>query len=211
MDTILWIRRIRLTLAIIACAALLVLAYGGFELVRNSGDLHAVSGSRLRMRLDEFWPPGVDVAKISHASVATHSSIDSGTMFLCFDAEPETVRKWVEFLRQNNFKEAFGLNDFEKYQCETREQQLDSIPFHRASGAIPEWWLPTGGTVSAFETMVWYRDSDSGAGRGKYLQFDERTNRCWIFVYTCQHNLLWLRGDEKGVSEFAEPQTQENH
>ena len=42
--------------------------------------------------------------------------------------------------------------------------------------------------------MVWYVDGHSGTGRATYSAFDDAKGVPWIYRYTCQHDILWQRG-----------------
>ncbi|WP_146523603.1 hypothetical protein [Stieleria varia] len=154
----------------------------------------------MRVRLGQFWPDGLQERFVTRGYVSSDWSIDSSSTFIRFDADLPAVAQWRAFLRTDNYASAVSLDNKDDRWCEVREQRCASIPLSSLTGEVPAWWNPTGDICDTFETMVWYDQIDSGVGRGNYLQYDPNTSTAWVYSYSCQHDLLWDRGDGAPVA-----------
>lgn len=162
----------------------------------DSRELKDVSGAKLQASLRDWWPNQFSSSDVTHAFILENGAIDSFSTFIRFETRRDAALKWIDFLRSSNTTTASELDKLGDRQCETRESIPDQIPLNEFTGEVPEWWKPSGEVLGAFETMVWYGETNSGVGRGNYIQFDANTNQCWVYSYTSQHDLLWQRGKQ---------------
>jgi hypothetical protein len=192
MQYIVLIRRIRLALSFVAIAFVLLLCSGVFEMATTLGGFVNGTGGQLRIQCKDIWPDDVTLSSIRSTNYVSSYSIDSHSKYISFESSPSDFEKWKRSLQEKNIERDKGANRKDKFS-ETRESTIERIDPIRFIDRVPSWWGPAEGTWDAYETMLWYKDHDSGVGYGSYIQFDSATNRVWIYCFSCQHQILWPR------------------
>lgn len=189
-----------LTGAVSVFCVLTAIYYFQTHLFAGGDEFSGLPGTQANGRLGGAWPAEVEPTAVTAVSFKSESSIDSHSHWYRIQLSPEPAAAWQDAVHARKEQFIKGRKDKD---CEGLHLVIAGPPALRTqTGTAPGWWTPPAIKFRATEAMLWYRDYDSGFGQAVYTGFDESTGTLWIYDYSCQHDLLWKRGNMPDGEHF---------
>jgi hypothetical protein len=198
------------------CLGIVLLAFGGlawfimaiFSFGSERDDWVDLSGTSARWRV-VHWPANVPVDRVSRLSLFETNSRDSHLRLLMVHIDAELAQRWSEYEHRRLSQELIEIQGPRWSEIQAIQQSHPTIP--RPSEA-PVWWTPqvpirTGSQAKATHAMLWYIGNDSGVGKGVTTLYDPTHSILWVYRFSCQHRLLWKRGELPESDALWDPKT----
>lgn len=184
--------RLRCGMAFLGYAAMLGL---GGCMADFGTEFTGLSGSSAKQRLEETWPEDVDAEAVTSVDHRIEAGIDSSSTWSRITLTPAAAATWSDHAHAGEVAWSQELARMGDKAPEGIQRRIPGPPSLRSqTGTTPDWWSPPTIEFRATEVIVWYRGNDSGVARAVYTAFDDTKNTLWIYSYTCQHDLMWGRG-----------------
>jgi hypothetical protein len=197
-------------LKVLVYSAFALLAIGIIYLLLNppfgehSREITDLTGDEVSQDFQVGWPAGIVPAEVQKMSCKHASAFDSHSAWYRIRLSPAAAAKWRDAIhskRERQYEPALG-HRAERIEGVHRIERGPPL-MHQQTGTTPKWWSPPAIDFRATELMKWYRDYDSGVGSATYSGIDESTNTLWVYEYSCQHDLLWSRGNVPAGQQFS--------